>query len=282
MKTLPRLAVLLAVPSLVAAAAKFPLWNGKETVAQYAKRAKLDPTLRLDLGSGVTWDGVLIPAGIFVMGSPKGEAKTEQEQAWEKQHRVTISRPFYLGKYEVTQAQYQQVMGSNPSRDKGDTLPVHLVAVKDAQAFCDTLSRQTGRKVQLPTESEWEYACRAGTTTLYHSGDTIADLERVAWFNANSGGKPHPVGEKQPNAWGLFDMHGNIREYVRDLWDESPRDDATDPTGPATGDPKNHVVKGAAYTANAAVALNVRSAARRPTEGLTTTGFRIAVAVPER
>ena len=198
----------------------------------------------------------------------------------EKQHKVTISRPFYMGRYEVTQDQYQQVMAANPSVTKGDSLPVHKLTWQDAQDFCEKLGQQTGQRVQLPTEAEWEYAVRAGTTTLYHSGDTIPDLDKVSWYGANSGGAPHPVGQKMPNAWGLYDMHGNIREYVRDLYDESPKDDATDPTGPTSGDPRNHVVRGAAYTANAAGALNVRSAARRPTEGLTTTGFRIAVAVP--
>jgi formylglycine-generating enzyme required for sulfatase activity len=286
MKSVFRYALPFVGFSLVAATASprdphFPQWNGKDSVKDYANRAKLQPTLTLDLGGGVKWEGVLIPAGSFVMGSPEGEAKTQEEATQEKQHKVTISRPFYMGKYEVTQAQYQQVMGDNPSRDKGDTLPVHNLEVKDALAFCQKLSQKTGRKVQLPTESEWEYACRAGTTTLYHSGDTIEDLDKVAWFGANSGRALHPVGQKLPNAWGLFDMHGNIREFVRDLWDEAPRGDAVDPTGPKEGDPKNHVVKGGAYTAAAEKAGNVRSGSRRPTESLPATGFRIAVAVPE-
>jgi formylglycine-generating enzyme required for sulfatase activity len=283
MKTASAASLLLAAPLLIAAgrpAGKaFPLWDGKETIAAYAKRTKLPPALTLDLGGGVKWEGGLIPPGTFVMGSPKGEAKTEEESAREKQHKVTISRPFYLGRYEVTQAQYQQVMGTNPSVTKGDNLPVGNLQWQDAQSFCEKLSGQSGRKVQLPTESEWEYACRAGTTGLYHSGDTIEDLDKVAWYGANSGRQPHPVGEKLPNAWGLFDMHGNIREFTRDLWDESPREDATDPTGPASGDPKNHVVRGGAFTANAAVALNLRCACRRPTEALPATGFRVAVAV---
>jgi formylglycine-generating enzyme required for sulfatase activity len=272
------LSSLLLLASATALPAAYPPWDGKETAAEYAKRAGLEPTLTLDLGGGVTWEGVLIPAGKFVMGSPPGEAP--KEAAGEKQHTVTITRPFYLGKYEVTQAQYEKVMGQNPSLVKGDALPVHNVAWKDAQAFCDALGKKTGRTVQLPTEAEWEYACRAGTTTAYHSGNTIADLEKVGWFGANSGGKPHPVGQKQPNAWGLFDMHGNIREYTRDLYAEAVPTDATDPTGPADGDPKNRVVRGGAYTANAAVAGNCRSACRRPTENPGQTGFRVAVAVP--
>jgi formylglycine-generating enzyme required for sulfatase activity len=131
--------------------------------------------------------------------------------------------------------------------------------------------------VQLPTDAQWEYACRAGTTTAYCSGGDISDLTKVGWYGATSGGKPHPGGELAPNAWGVYDMHGNIREFVRDLYSDAPLPDATDPTGPKEGDPKNHVVRGGAYTANAAVALNCRSAVRRPTEALAMTGFRIVV-----
>jgi formylglycine-generating enzyme required for sulfatase activity len=255
----------------------FPLWDGKESVADYARRARLEPKLTLDLGGGVKWEGVLIPAGAFIMGSPKGEAKKEQESAQEKQHKVTITQPFYIGKYELTQAQYKKVMGVNPSRTMGDNLPVHNIAWKDADEFCRKLTKQLGRSVQLPTEAQWEYACRAGTTTAYHSGNTITDLNKVGWHSGNSGGKLHPGGEKLPNAWGVYDMHGNIREFVRDLYSPDPLSDAIDPTGPKTGDPKNHVVRGGAYTANAAVVLNCRAAIRKPTESLAITGFRVMV-----
>jgi formylglycine-generating enzyme required for sulfatase activity/acetyl esterase/lipase len=263
----------------------FPRWDGKESIADYARRAHVDPTLTLDLGNGVKWEGVLIPAGEFVMGSPPGEAKTAEEAARETQHKVVLTRPIYMGKFELTQAQYKQVTGVNPSVLQADDLPVHNLAWQDAADFCPKLAKLTGRAVRLPTEAEWEYACRAGTTTPYSSGDTIADLDKVAWYGQNSGGKPHPVGQKAPNAWGLYDMHGNIREFVADLWgagDALP--DATDPTGPAQGDPKNHVVRGGAYTANAALAGNCRSASRRPTETIKANGFRIVVdvAVPAK
>jgi formylglycine-generating enzyme required for sulfatase activity len=259
---------------------KFPLWDGKETIAAYAKRAKVDAALTLDLGGRVKWEGVLIPTGTFVMGSPPGEAKTEKESALEKQHKVTISRPFYMGKYELTQAQFQKVTGANPSISKGDDLPVHNVSWQEAQDYCEKLGKQVKRRVQLPTEAQWEYACRAGTTTAYHSGNTIADLDKVGWHNGNSGGKLHAGGKKMPNAWGLYDMHGNVREFVRDYWDGTPLEDATDPTGPKVGDAKNHVVRGGAYTANAALVLNCRAATRKPTESLKITGFRIMVALP--
>jgi formylglycine-generating enzyme required for sulfatase activity len=273
------IAPLLLVLAPSARAGNFPQWDGKESIADYAKRAKLEPTLTLDLGDGVKWEGVLIPAGTFVMGSPAGEAKTPQEAAIEKQHKVSLTQPFYIGKFETTQPQFQKVMGSNPSRAKGDDLPVHGVTWQDAADFCAKLGKQAGRDVQLPTEAQWEYACRAGTTTAYYNGSSVAGLGKIAWFGANSGGKMHPVGQKEPNAWGIYDMIGNSREFVRDLYAEAPLQDATDPTGPATGDPKNHVVRGGAYTANAVTALNCRSATRRPTENITTNGFRIVVMV---
>ena len=278
--TLLTLLVLINPLRSAAEAPKYPHWDGKETVAEYAKRAKLEPTLTLDLGGGVKWEGVLIPAGTFVMGSPKGEAKTEKESALEKQHKVTISQPFYMGKFELTQAQYQKVMGANPSKTTGDDLPVHNVAWKDAQAFGEKASKQLGRPMQLPTEAQWEYACRAGTTTAYHSGNTIADLDKVGWHGGNSGGKLHPVGQKLANAWGVYDTHGNVREFVHDLFVEEPLSDATDPTGPKEGDAKNHVVRGGAFTANAATALTCRAAVRRPTESLVMTGFRVMVPLP--
>jgi len=272
---------LALIASTFAADRKFPLAESQEPIADYAKRTGLEPTLTLDLGGGVKWEGVLIPAGTFVMGSPAGEARTEEESALEKQHKVTITRPFYLGKFELSQAQYARVMGDNPSTNKGDDLPVHNVSWQKTQEFCDKMSKQTGRTVQLPTEAQWEYACRAGTTTAYHSGNTIAELDLVGWHGGNSERKLHPGGQKMANAWGVYDMHGNIREFTRDCFDGKPLNDATDPTGPKDGDPNNHVVRGAAYTANAAVALNCRAASRRPTEALVTTGFRVMVALPD-
>ncbi len=279
MKTISLAIVSLTLGTLSLSAADYPQWDGMETVASYAQRAGLEPLLTLDLGDGVHWEGVLIPAGSFVMGSPAGEAKTAEESAMEKQHKVTLTQPFYLGKFEITQAQYQKVMGDNPSLIKGDNLPLHNVVWQSAQDFCDKLSQRLKRTVQAPTEAQWEYACRAGTTTTYPSGSTIADLDKVGWYGANADRKPHPGGEKQPNSWGVYDMLGNIREYTQDLYSKEPFADATDPTGPKEGDPKNHVVRGGAYTANASVALNCRSAARRPTEAPAMTGFRIAVGV---
>src|SRR5262245_12767824 len=247
-----------------------------------AQRGSTDsyaPTLTLDLGGGVKWEGVMIPAGAFVMGSPPGEARTEAESALERQHTVTLTKPFYMGKYELTQAQYERIVGANPSRTVGGSLPVHNVSWQEADAFCTKMSASVGRAVQLPTEAQWEYACRAGTKTAYHSGDTLADLAKVGWYAGNSDGRLHPVGELPPNAFGLHDMHGNVREFTRDVFDGKPLEDGIDPTGPAEGDPNNHVVRGGAYTAQP-IARNCRSAIRRPTEVLTITGFRVMVPLP--
>jgi formylglycine-generating enzyme required for sulfatase activity len=185
----------------------------------------------------------LIPAGKFMMGSPDSEPGRHPDEG--PQHPVTISRPFYMGIHEVTQAQYQRIMGKNPaafqaSNGHGPQHPVECVSWSDAVQFCQKLSelaaeRKAGRSYRLPTEAEWEYACRAGTTTAYAFGDP-ARMDASAWHKGNSGGHSHEVGERPPNAWGLFDMTGNVWEWCADYKepyaDSKPR---VDPRGPDTG-----------------------------------------------
>ena len=176
----------------------------------------------------------LIPAGEFIMGSPEDDPIKQSDET--PQHRVRITEPFYLAIHEVTQEQYERVVGENPSRFKGPTRPVEHVSWDDATRFCEILSEMDeAYDYRLPTEAEWEYACRAGTSTRYSSGDQSDPA--CAWSGDNSDRQTHPVGEKRPNAWGLYDMHGNVWEWCKDRYDtsyygNSPLDD---PTGPTTG-----------------------------------------------
>jgi eukaryotic-like serine/threonine-protein kinase len=170
--------------------------------------------LTLYPGNKVTMKLALIPAGKFMMGSPETENGRVDSEGPHRE--VTISKRFYMGVYEVTQDQYEAVIGNNPSRFKDVENPVERVSWNDAVEFCKKLSAKTGKKVRLPTEAQWEYACRAGTNTRFGFGDKDADLGNYAWYSANSGDKTHPVGQKKPNAWGLYDMHGNAWEWCSD------------------------------------------------------------------
>ena len=178
---------------------------------------------------------VLVPAGTFTMGSPVGEAGRNDN---ETQHDVTISKSYYIGANEVTQEEYEKVMGNNPSDFKGLKNPVEKVSWEDAVSFCKKLSempeeKAAGREYRLPTEAEWEFACRAGSKTAYSFGDTEETLAEYALFGVGiRKGTTHPVGEKKPNRWGLYDMHGNVLEWCQDWYADYPPDASTDPQGP--------------------------------------------------
>ncbi|NQT33963.1 formylglycine-generating enzyme family protein [bacterium] len=157
---------------------------------------------------------VIIPSGSFQMGSPSGESGRDIDEG--SQHRVTL-RSFYMMTTEVTQKMWKAVMGDNPSNWKGDNLPVENVSWNDIQGFLRKLNdRYPGHNYRLPTEAEWEYACRAGTTTRFYSGNRDSDLSGVCWYKGNSGSKTHTVGQKRANSWGLYDMHGNVSEWCQD------------------------------------------------------------------
>jgi formylglycine-generating enzyme required for sulfatase activity len=145
---------------------RYPLWDVKEAVAKYAKRAGLEPEMTLDLSDGVKIEFVLIPAGKFVMGSPDNEVSRIRNEG--PQHEVTISKPFYMGKFEVTQEQYEKLFKENPSEFKGARNPVESVSWHEARNICKQLAQKTGRTIRLPSEAEWEYACRAGSETQIH------------------------------------------------------------------------------------------------------------------
>ncbi len=256
----------------------WPLHYGKESVADYAKRVNLPPTQMLDLGGGVKMDLVLIPAGKFLMGSPE----TEQERDTnETQHEVTITNPFYMAKCETTQEQYEAIIGGNPSSFKSPKNPVEQVSWDTAQTFCLKLSAKYGKAVRLPTEAEWEYACRAGTRTAYHTGDSVEDLARAGWYlnlNGAVSRSTHPVGQKAVNAWGLYDMHGNVWEWCQDWYGEYPAGSATDPQGAAQG--ALRVVRGGSRIC---VPPGCRSAYRNrsgPGSRNVDLGFRVVVGAP--
>jgi formylglycine-generating enzyme required for sulfatase activity len=192
----------------------------------------------LDLGNGVTMKLMLIPAGEFVMGSPEGEAERGSDEG--PQHRVRITKPFYMGATEVTQAQWQSAMGRNPSSFQGSTNPVEQVMWDDCEEFC----RRAGHGLRLPTEAEWECACRAGTSTPFNTGETIstgqANYDGLCIYGAGPEGvyrlKTVPAGSFAPNGWGLYDMHGNVLEWCADWYAEgyygqSPTEDPQGPSG---------------------------------------------------
>jgi formylglycine-generating enzyme required for sulfatase activity len=180
---------------------------------------------------------IKIPAGSFLMGTEVAEVIRlckEYGKDWYKcempQHRVNLQE-FYLGKYPVTQEQYQAIMGGNPSNFTDNPKnPVEKVSWDDAQAFCRKLSEKTKKNYRLPSEAEWEYACRAGTQTRYYFGDDEKLLGEYAWYDENSGRETHPVGQKKPNNWGLYDMSGNVGEWCEDGWHENYENAPTDGT----------------------------------------------------
>ena len=315
MRPLPLLILALTLASSLPAAEPYPLWDGHETVADYARRVNLPPTKTLDLGDNLKLEFVLIPAGKFVMGTPEpvpvdedgfrkkimvGQAlvtasaaailgilvvvairairrrhrpqlslgmllvvtalagctvlsgvhwrqsaeslvtaQREHEaavarfqsatQSEKPAHSVTLIKPFYMGKYDVTQEQYQQVTDEHPSRFVGKDNPVENVSWFEALNFCKKVSEKHGKPICLPTEAEWDFACRAGTTTNYFSGDGEENLARMAWYRGNSSRTTHPVGQKEANGFGLFDMHGNVQNWCQDAYEDYTADAVTDP-----------------------------------------------------
>ncbi len=224
---------------------------------------------------------VYIKPGSFIMGSPSG--KTKRRSADEKQHRVTLTKGFYMQTTEVTQGQWKAVMGNNPSSFKncGDNCPVEQVSWNDTQNFIQKLNRKEGgNNYRLPTEAEWEYTCRAGSTTTYSFGNSDRRLGSYAWYGSNSGGKTHSVGQKKPNKWGIYDMYGNVDEWCQDWGDNYPPGSATDPVGPKTG--SNRVLRGcpwfySSYN-NYGPTYYCRSASRgwtNPRQRDSTYGFRL-------
>jgi formylglycine-generating enzyme required for sulfatase activity len=185
----------------------------------------------------------LIPAGNFVRALPKELTKDKKDKGPE--HKVNISKAFYIGIYEVTQGEFEAIMGAsaNKSQWKGDNLPVEQLNWFEASEFCRRLSEKEGRNYRLPTEAEWEYACRAGSTTEFFWGDKW--LEGYAWSFTNSDGRTHEVGNLKPNAWGLYDMSGNVWEWTSEWYSPYIASEQTDPQGPLHGSTK--VLRGGSW-----------------------------------
>jgi len=220
---------------------------------------------------------VLIHPGSFTMGAPVEESGSQER---ELPHEVTLSRSYYLGVYEVTQGEYEKVMGANPSSFKGAKNPVEMVSWEDAVSFCKKLSempeeKAAGREYRLPTEAEWEYACRAGSTTTYSTGDTAESLGEYAWFKENAGNETHPVGEKKPNRWGVYDMHGNVWEWCQDWYADYPPDASTDPHGPKGG--ALRVSRGGSWINVAAICRAAFRCTYTPSYRTFNDGFRLAL-----
>jgi formylglycine-generating enzyme required for sulfatase activity len=347
--------------SAIAAEPQYPLWDGHESLADYAKRVNLPPSKTLDLGNGVKMELVLIPAGKFIMGTPEptpvdeegfrkkivtGQAllvasavallvmlvvvtiRAIRKRRWPQwsllrlslmtiaaggcvlsglhwrgsargletarleftaaivrfdaadesekpAHEVTLTKPFYMGKFAVTQEQFSQIQGSNPSQTKGNKNPVDTVSCNNAREFCKKMSDKTGKSVRLPLETEWEYSCRAGTTTAYYSGDTSEDLDKVAWYHANAK-TLQPVGLKKPNGFELYDMHGNVGQWCLE-------ENATLP-GQNVKETKSHscVSRGGFFDADPEYCRSAYRADRSPLEHNATGegyGFRVVMEV---
>jgi len=209
-KTLTKINDLTAAAFFMTTAMAKPVIAPRATVGVGSTPQK---KMTIALGSGVKMEFILVPVGSFMMGSDK------YKDAEKPVHKVTLTKPFYIGKYEVTQEQWQKVMGDNPSRFKGAKNPVDMVSWDDCQKFVTKLKdRERGQTFRLPTEAEWEYACQAGSTTDYCYGDNADKLGDYAWFKGNSRERTYPVGQKKPNAWGLYDMHSNIAEWCQDVY----------------------------------------------------------------
>jgi formylglycine-generating enzyme required for sulfatase activity len=233
----------------------------------------------IGLPNGQRLEFIWIPTpGEFMMGdAPQGGQDDHRP-------RVRLTKAFYISKTPVTQAEYEGIAGSNPSqfKDSGPNAPVERVSWDEAMEFCRKTTeslrangQNAGWEITLPTEAQWEYACRAGTDTAYYTGDSESDLSRAGWYSGNSGQRTHPVGEKEANAWGLYDMHGNVWQWCFDWYGDLPSGSAVDPTGASSG--PNRVYRGGSWRFDA---VNCRSAHRtgfEPGFRFNNVGFRLAL-----
>ena len=257
-------------PTVNSLEAPFTETKAKEVQKSVAKILQKEVEEKVDLGKGIKLEMVLIPAGKFVMGSPGPEVGRKDN---ETQHEVILTNPFYMGKYEVTQEQWEKVMENNDSETKGAKLPVTNVSWEDCQGFIRNLNAITkDGGYRLPTEAEWEYACRAGTNTAYSFGDAL--LPKNANISESKNDKPVAVGRYDPNKFGLHDMHGNVREWCEDWLANYPPGAVTDPTGPANGELR--ILRGGSFLYEASRARSSERVVKSPPFPDYNRGFRLA------
>jgi formylglycine-generating enzyme required for sulfatase activity len=265
--------------ALAFSAASFGAAAGADqTAAPKANDSSPAKELALDLGGGVKLQFVLIPAGEFLMGSADSDPQGENNE--KPQHRVRITKPFYLGKYKVMQDQWDALMGSNSSAFRGPQYPVNAVSWDDCQTYIKKLDDKFPPhrgKFRLPTEAQWEYACRAGGTTEWSFGDDVSKLGDYAWCRTNAEESIHPLGQKKPNAWGLYDMHGDLWEWCADSYDRryyasSP---AVDPAGPSPNGYR--VLRGGSWNLGPEYARSARRSWLGQNVGSFLHGFRLAM-----
>ena len=228
---------------------------------------------------------VLIKPGTFMMGSSADEPGRDND---ETQHSVTLTKKFYIQTTEVTQGQWRKAMKSNPSyfKDGGEDCPIESVSFDDCQEFIRKLNKQENtNKYRLPTEAEWEYVCKAGSKTAFINGDITkkdlvhnVNMDQIGWYSANSGRSTNPVGQKKPNKWGLYDMHGNVWEWCQDWYAIYPYRYLVDPEGPSSG--KRRVFKGGSWLNDAAQCRSANRFREIPSFKSRYLGFRLVMTAP--
>jgi formylglycine-generating enzyme required for sulfatase activity len=241
--------------------------EAEEREKRERERAKSGRTKTITLPGGATMEMIYCAPGSFMMGSPEDEEGRVDDEFL---HQVTLTKGFWLGKYPVTQEQWESVMDYNPSEDECDDCPVDSVSWEDCKEFIKEINSAKGLDARFPTEAEWEYACRAGTEGAY-SG--TGDLDDMGWYDENSDDETHPVGEKEPNAWGFHDMHGNVYEWCGDWYGSYPHGVVTDPKGPSSGDYR--VLRGGCWSYSAGDCRSASRGCNTPGSGNGDCGFRL-------
>lgn len=264
---------------------KISIINHINTVRSYLKKKEIEDSCVITkfgsseitdvfTSSSTGMEFVLIPAGEFHMNTV---SKDKDRSDYESQaHKVTIKNSFYMGKSSVTQKQWKNIMGTSPSHFKGETRPVEMISWEEVQEFVQKLNAiENTDKYRLPSEAEWEYACRAGTQTRYFFGDNESKLNEYAWCVENSGRKTHPVGQKDPNPWGLSDMYGNVWEWVQDKWHDDYNLAPSDGCAWEDGDNFYRVSRGCSWYCNSGSCSSVARISREPESHFANLGFRL-------